>query len=83
VVPLAQDLDPDLLQVVDTATHHTLLYALDRNTYIPINLRTHPDRHMYHLQLHDRLIHILSNTCINRRREVILLCVIERIHMMV
>jgi hypothetical protein len=83
VVPLALDLDPDLLQVVDMATHRTPLYAPDRNTYIPINLPTRRDKHMYHLQLHDRPIHILRNTCINRRREVILLCVIELIHMMV
>jgi hypothetical protein len=85
VVPLDLDLDPglDLLQAVDTATHHTLLYALDRNIYTPTSLRIPQGRHMYPLQLHDHPIHTLSNTCINRRREVILLCVIERIHMMV
>jgi len=83
VVPLGLDLDPALLQVVDTAMHHTLLYALDRNTYIPISLRTLQDRHMYPLRLLDHPIHTLSNTCINHRREVIHLCVIEWIHMMV
>lgn len=82
MVLLDQELDLDRLQVVDMDTLLTPQSALDRNIYTPISLRTLRDKHMYPHQLPEHPIHIPSNTCINRRREVILLCVIEGTHMM-
>ena len=68
--------DPVLLQVEATDTQHTHLRAQCRNTFTPTSHHTHLARPMYLRLPLGRPIHIHSNTCINRRREVILLCVI-------